>query len=348
MQQIKLKDFKIIPILDSAHHLDISDEVYFSSKYVKYISNSKLASICPAQGGSMAKFYGPSEHLNTSSLALGTVVHCMTLQPNDFTLAPKIDKPSAKLGQVCEAYIKYLKRGLTKEECAQRACIDVQYYINQIQSKIPKVIEEGDKYYEQVKDFDSSVLTLDNRSWDTAMQCINNLKNNSLIQSKLHPTGDFMEDLPAFNEDTLFLDFLVIYQDKLCTTLHIKGKLDNWTIDEDRKVLTLNDLKTTSHILKWFTHREYGSLYKYHYLRQLKLYQIMLENLCMKLYGYNTKQWVFETNILAVETTRDCNSQCINIRPKQLIEGEEELFNCLKMVGYYEIFGHEEEVKFIN
>lgn len=347
MQQIKLKDFKVIPILDSARHLDISDDEYFGSKYVKYISNSKLASICPAQGGSMAKFYGPSEHINTSSLALGTAVHCCTLQPDDFTLAPKIGKPTAKLGQVCDAYVKYIKRGLSKEESAQRACIDAQYYINQIANKIPKVIEAGDIYYTQVKDFDNSIITLDDRSWDTATQCIKNLKLNSLIQSKLHPTDDFMDELPSFNEDTLFLDFLVTYQDSRCTTLHMKGKLDNWTINEESKLLTLNDLKTTSHILKWFTHREYGSLYKYHYLRQLKLYQIMLENLCTKLYGYNKKQWSFDTNILAVETTRDCNSQCINIREKQLQEGEEELMDCLKRVGYYEIFGHKEEVEFI-
>lgn len=347
MEQIKLSDFKVIPITSSSRRADISDEVYFGPKYAKYISNSKISGICPSQGGSMSKYYSPSEHLDTSSLTLGTAVHCCTLQPEDFTLAPKIDKPSGKLGKSCECYIKYIKQGLSKEESARRACLDTNYYVNRIEAHIPDVIEKGDILAENTKDFDDSIITLDNRSWETATKCISHLKSDYSIQNKLRPTDNWGDSIPSFNEDTLFLDFIVTYQNKYCTILHIKGKLDNWTIDEDNKILTLNDLKTTGHQIKWFTHHQYGSLYKYHYLRQLKLYQIMLESFCAEHYGYNKNQWKFETNILAVETIGECGTKCIHIDSKQLREGEQELIECLKMIGYYEIFGHENEVEFV-
>lgn len=347
MEQIKLTDLQVIPVITSAKRADISDEIYFGPKYAKYISNSKMSNICKAQGGSMQKYYGPSEHLDTSSLALGTVVHCCTLQPDDFTLAPKCNKPTAKLGKACEYYVKYRKEGLSKEESARKASIDSNYYVNQIEKHLNNVIESGDKYYDNVKDYDSSVLTLDDRSWDTANSCINNLKADTTIQNKLHPTDSFGDPIKSYNEDTLFLDFIVIYKGTQCTTLHIKGKLDNWTIDEENKVVTLNDLKTTGHPVAWFHNKEYGSLYKYHYLRQLALYKIMLESLCNQNYGYNSKQWKFYNNILAVQTVEDCSTRCIYISDKQIQEGEKELMECLKTIGYYEIFGHETEVKFV-
>lgn len=347
MKQIKFSDFQVIPLINTARRADISDEVYFGPKYANYISNSKLSNICKSQGGSMQKYYGPSVHLDTSSLALGTVVHCCTLQPNDFTLAPKCGKPSAKLGKACECYVKYLKEGLDEIEAARKACLEANYYVNQIDKHINTVITSGNTYYENIKDYDSSILTLDDRSWDTATKCIENLKNDTEIQSKLNPVDIFDNPISSFNEDTLFLDFLVIYNRTQCVTLHIKGKLDNWTIDEESKILTLNDLKTTGHPVAWFHNREYGSLYKYHYLRQLALYKIMLESLCSQKYGYNRNQWGFKSNILAVQTVEECNTRCIYISDKQLQQGETELMECLKSVGYYELFGHEEEVKFV-
>lgn len=344
--QIKLSEFNIFPIADSARRADISDEIYFGEKYKRYISNSKLASICPSQGGSMEKYYGPAERIETSSLSLGTVIHTQTLQPGEFELAPKIDKPTAKLGLACDKYVKHIKKGLSKEEAARKACLEASYYVNQIEKYFPAVIEKGDIFYEKVKDYADNVFTLDNKAWDTAMICIENLKKDRLIQQKIHPLSDFLEELPSFNEDTLFLDFLVTYKDRY-VKLSFKGKLDNWTIDTENKILTLNDLKTTGHCVAWFTNKEYGSFYKYHYARQLALYKIMLEELCKNEYGYTTKQWQFKTNILAVETVLENNTRCIPITNTALKEGKAELYDCIKRVAYYEMFGHKKEVKFV-
>ena len=41
------------------------------------------------------------------------------------------------------------------------------------------------------------------------------------------------------------MDFVGIYDNK-CVRLPLKQKIDNWTIDVENKILTLNDVKTTS------------------------------------------------------------------------------------------------------
>lgn len=72
MKQIKFEDFEIIPILESATKELISDEIYFSSRYKNYISNSRLGLINPSQDGSPFK-YKTQPKESSSSLTLGSV-----------------------------------------------------------------------------------------------------------------------------------------------------------------------------------------------------------------------------------------------------------------------------------
>lgn len=46
---VKLSNVKLTPLLHTVQRLKISDEEYFSSKYRKYISNSRLKYINPDQ-----------------------------------------------------------------------------------------------------------------------------------------------------------------------------------------------------------------------------------------------------------------------------------------------------------
>lgn len=147
MQQIKLKDFQVFPIISSVSHKDISDEEYFGKNYRMYISNSSMSGICPTQGGSMERYYGPREHLDTSALALGSVVHCRVLQPNDFELMPKCNKPTAKLGKVIDVIKKYRNRGESIYDSIVKACNEVDYYRTSIDRHVSDIIKKGFEYY---------------------------------------------------------------------------------------------------------------------------------------------------------------------------------------------------------
>lgn len=109
--KIKFSDIKLIPLSDTIYRDDISDEVYFSKKYKDYISNSRLKLINPSQQGSPKTYLRGFDGNSTQSLLIGNGVHCMLLQPDDFELAPDLNKPSAKLGNTIDKIISYRKAG---------------------------------------------------------------------------------------------------------------------------------------------------------------------------------------------------------------------------------------------
>lgn len=147
MRQVKLSDFKIIPIISSARRLKISDEIYFSKKYSDYISNSKLSLINFSQGGSIEKYRNGFGGEVSASLALGSAVHELVLQPESFKLGPKCNKPTAKLGATIDKIKQYRKSGNSIYDSIIKASADCNYYVNQIESKISKIIKDGFKYY---------------------------------------------------------------------------------------------------------------------------------------------------------------------------------------------------------
>ena len=124
-------------------------------------------------------------------------------------------------------------------------------------------------------------------------------------------------------------------------------KIDNWTIDIENKTLTLNDLKTSYKPAAWFMNPEYGSMYHYHYYRQFALYGDVLQLHCMKEYGFTPKIWDFKANVLVVSTSDPYESQCYPISDKLIRKGRHEYMQLLKRVAYYEMFGYDEEVKFV-
>lgn len=343
MKDIQLKDFKIIVDVNSARKEEISDEIYFSKKYRKYISNSSMGNINPSQDGGPEKYKNPPR-LSTTALSLGSAVHCATLQPDEFILAPKCNKPTAKLGATVEKVKYYRKKGYSIYNAIKQAAWDCDYYRNSIDSKVKDIIKKGFSYYWQTRNYEDNVITLPDRDWEAATACIENVEKDRTIQKLLHPTDEWGDNLPSFNEDALFINVIVTYKGK-CVTLPLKMKADNWTIDEENKVLTLNDLKTTSSPVAWFMNEEYGSFHKYHYYRQFALYMMILKNYCMLNYGVN-KKWKLRGHVLVVNT-QDFQTKVCYVTKEHMKLGKKEYEKLLKMIAYYELFGYEEEVNFV-
>lgn len=274
---VKFSDFEIVPVMSSVVKRDISDELYFSSKYAKYISNSRLKNINPNEEGTPSKYLNPPR-IQTTSLSIGSAVHECLLQPDEFELAPKLNKPTAKLGAVIDEIFVNREKGLSIYKSIHNACEKVGYYVSSIDKKIPFIIEKGFEYYWNRRKYESTKepVFLSNSDHDVVNACLTSCKNNKPIMKKLHPTDDFGDLIESYNEDALFIDFIVTYKKKHCVTLPFKLKADNWTIDYDNKVVTLNDLKTTGKPVNWFMNPEYGSMNKYHYYRQMGIYSAVL------------------------------------------------------------------------
>lgn len=350
MSEIKFSDFQVIPILDSVKKLDMSDEMYFSNKFAQYISNSRLKNINPNEGGSPQLYKNPPR-LQTTSLAIGSAVHECLLQPEEFELAPKMNKPTAKLGAVVDEVFKLRKKGYSIYNAIHTACEKIGYYVNSIDKKIPSIIEKGFEYYWKRHKFESTkdTIFLSDSDYDVVKSCLDSCNANKQITSKLHPVDNLFGDpIDSYNEDALFIDFLVTYKKKHCVTLKFKMKADNWTIDHDAKVITLNDLKTTGKPVGWFMAPEYGSMVKYHYNRQMAAYSSILWYYCQQQFGVcKNTGWKMKCNMLVVETLPPYDSRCYFVSQTQLKQGMEEFNQLLKRVAYHEMFGYEDEIKFV-
>lgn len=346
MKEINFKDFKVIPILSSIKRIDMSDEEYFSKTYRDYVSNSRLKNINPVEGGSPSLYKNPP-HFSTQSLVVGSAVHERLLQPESFELAPKMGRPTAKLGNCIDAAIKYRKQGYSIYESIIKGSNDADYYVGRLTySRIKSILKAGLPYYFAQKNLKGTEIVLSDSDYDTVTSCIKSVENNSEIINTLYPETAFGDKIPSYNEDAFFMDYIVMYKDK-ATILKCKMKIDNWTIDTENKILTLNDLKTSYKPASWFMNPEYGSMYHYHYYRQFALYGDILQLYCMKEYGYTPKIWDFKANVLVVSTSDPYESQCFPISDNLIKKGRREYMQLLKRVAYYEIFGYEEEVKFI-
>ena len=349
--KVKFEDFKIIPDINSIRNIEMSDETYFSSDYRKYASNSGLSNINPKQGGSPEKFCNPP-HLDTTSLIVGTAVHEILLQPESFVLGPNLGKPSAKLGKVIDAIWVNRKNGDSIYDSIHKACREIDYFVNSIDKKISLILEKGFDYYKKLatprwkKEGVEEVMLCD-KDYNIVSKCLESCYNNSVIMNKLHPLNIYGEKIESNCEDALFIDFIITYKDKQCARIPFKLKIDNWTIDPDEKLIVLNDLKTTSKPLNWFLNHDYGSFVHYHYYRQMYCYMYILWLYCQKKYGASKETgWKSECNILAVQTTEDCESRCFNIGDTWLKMGKVEWEMLMKRVAAYKIFGWENQIDF--
>ena len=185
----KFEDFQIVPIIDSIKRADISDELYFSSKYSNYISNSRLKYIDPKDNGSPELFLNPP-HFTTSSLNIGSAVHECLLQPDSFVLGPKLHKPTAKLGQVADYVYSHRSNDIPIEDTIREASQRIGYYVNQINSKIPSIIEKCTPYWNGLdeprwKKQDVQEIFLSDSDYDIVSGCLESCFNNKQIMDKL-------------------------------------------------------------------------------------------------------------------------------------------------------------------
>lgn len=344
IQIINLSNIKITPDLDSVYREKISDEEYFSSKYSDYISNSRLGLINPEQGGSPNKYW-LNESKKSDSLNLGSFIHNLILQPESFYLVEDVEKPTSKLGLVIDQIKFFRNEGFKIIDAIIHACNIVHYYENKITTnRIKKIISEGLLYYFQMDKYkdDSSALIPTTKEKRIAQSCVNNLKDNRPVQNLLHPIDVWGDEILTFNEDAFFMNFVAEHENNLCV-LKFKMKADNWTIDLENKIITLNDLKTTSHKVDQFMN---NSFYHYHYQRQFALYLFVILQYCKKIYGYNNDEWSYKCNVIVSETIGMNDCAIFPIKQELLDQGRKEFCKLLKMVAYCEMYGYSNEYQF--
>lgn len=340
---MKLSQISIKPLIETLRVEDIDDNTYFSNKYGNYISNSRLSKINPDQDGSPVEFFDKwgKTKLSTTSLEFGSWLHTLVLQPNDFFLT-EVDRPTAKMGLMADyIYKKTHGKGVNTEIILEASDMCDYYRGKMSDKKIEKVLEECELYWKSRAFFEKNnkdtriPIFTDPKNRGKLEACLEALNRDKKIQELLNPEG-LLEKPIIDNEIAFLIDVLVEAPEHTPFILKIKSKLDNFSIDKESGIITVNDLKTTGDLVSNFAKE---ALIKYHYYREMALYSWFLTMAAKKNYGIDKPK--IKSNFLVVETIPKFYTKVVPMTRELFDKGFKEFTRLLKLVAFYCMHGYE-------
>jgi hypothetical protein len=178
------------------------------------------------------------------------------------------------------------------------------------------------------KENEKTPIYLDAKSRDKLNGCLKALDKNKDIQKLLHPEG--ISEQPIIgNETAILMDVLVEAPGNKPFILHLKSKLDNFSIDKEENTITVNDLKTTGKYITEFD----KAVDKYHYYREMAMYCWLLSLYCK--HNFGMEKPVIKSNFLAVETFPEYYTRVSPMTSQLFKKGLEEFKKLLKLVAFY-------------
>lgn len=321
------------PLIETLKLEDITDSVYFGSKYKDYISNSRMKLINEDEGGSPELYEKGFGNNATDSLLLGSAFHSHYLSQNEFDVV-QCTRPNAKLGFFIDAIFKFRKDGIPIWKCILLASDYANYYKNKLSNKIVRqAIAKGLGYYlfRLHHKSDKEVFYLGNDLYGKYKSCVDSFKKNAEILHLLNPVT-LVEPAKVFNEYTILMDVEATLETGEKTILKLKAKLDNFTINNETGELILNDLKTTGKPL--FKFRDY-SFQDYHYYRQASFYAWLVQLVAKHIFHFEYKR--FFVNFLVVSTIPDYRCGIFKCPQDQIQKGWEEMKRLLKKIAIHQV-----------
>lgn len=324
--------------------MKMSDLDYFAHPGV---SNSKLSLINYKQGGSQVKYTMgfDEEKAYRKSLETGTNIHLAILEPSRYIVSETI-KPSGKVGPVMERIIHHRKQ-MSILDSINKACEEVDYGQSyMLKTRLDK-LKSGWEYYKFLRKA-NDMICMSEDVFEAVTKAVESLRANQEATTLLNPM-----ERDVFNEHAYFKEYALQIPVSgmdfpMPTTLTLKCKIDNWSIDYVNKIVTLNDLKSTSNSIDLFDGylEEYpvpryvvGSFQKWHYYRQMAFYLDILASHVQKHYG---KGYIFECNMIVVETRPPYQSRVFPVSRETLEYGRKEYQRLLIEVGKVEALGAED------
>ena len=332
---MELREIKLTPMLETLQLLKITDSVYFSPTYSHYVSNSRLGLINPRQDGSPEKFFeGFKSEGYMPAFELGSAVHELVLQPEYFELGEDYGKPTAKLGAMADALYPHFLGGKMTSQDVINASNKIGYYKGKMtESRIKDVISSSKPYWQkrQVDEFnlskDKETIFLDNKSLEIVKSCVESLQSNEEVQNLLHPEG-ILEKPVSENELAILMDVKAECPNGKSFVLHLKAKLDNFTIDKESNTIVVNDIKTIGKVVNEID----NNIRLYRYSREFAMYIYLLKLCAEKMYGMENSK--IRANYLVVSTIPNFYSKVRPVTYGEIREGFHEFQTLLKYVAY--------------
>jgi hypothetical protein len=334
-----IQQIKITPIIESLRLEEIDDAIYFGETYKNYISNSRLGIL--KKNGVKVFFEGIPQVYNPS-FETGTLIHQNVLEPEKYQVIEGVFKPTAKAGLMADALYKNDGTTPTDDEIKSMSYI-IGYYKDKLtENRLDEFRRKAEPYwrdrfiYEKnnpIKEGDKERIYTDEKNFELLTNCLRTLSENQDIQKLLHPEG-LTEDPICMNEHTILMDIKMEVPGYEPRIYKLKAKLDNFTIDKEEGIITVNDLKTTSRPAVQFN-PEYFS-----YQREIAFYSYLLKLVAKKF--YNIENPTIKGNFLVVSTIPEYNTLVYPMTSKLFKSGMSEVSYLLKCVYIMNvIYGYE-------
>ena len=333
-----IKQIKITPLLDTLKLEDIDDDVYFKQYSKEYISNSRLGVL--KKDGVKAFFKGIPQVYNPS-FETGTLIHENVLEPEKYEVIEGVFKPTAKAGLMADALYKSDGTTPTDDEIKSMS-YKIGYYKDKLTSnRLKEFRDKAEPYWRDRFLFEQNNIPsrfkkriyTDEKNFELLTNCLRTLGENKDIQKLLHPSG-IVEEPIVGNERTILMDIEMKVPDYEPRIYHLKAKLDNFSIDTEENIITVNDLKTTSRPAVQFDPTFFS------YQREIAFYSWLIK-LCAKKF-YNIEKATTKGNFLVVSTVPEYNTLVYPMTPKLFISGWKEALYLLKCVAYFnQVKGYE-------
>lgn len=301
-----------------------------------FISNSFLSYINPDQGGSPKKaltfFESGIEKKQSISLERGSLLHDWHEHQEMFIVADVV-KPEAVMGQWADA----LYNMLAQSEGGYNNVTD------------DFIIEAKGSFYGNVKDRDKSLSKFKESGADKYVEFLfkangkvaMTVETKRIVESQIaaltnHKKANHML-FGATSDGQKRLKELEIYwtaaiegfPDKF---LKFKAKLDNIIIDFNKKVIYLNDLKSTGKPVSLFKQ----AFINYRYYRQIAFYTTALFQYLLQ-EGFNPSQWQVIPRMVAVDNTKEFNVHSFTIDNKWIEVGNKEVNDLVGRVLWHTV-----------
>ena len=274
------------------------------------------------------------------------------MQPDDFEISDYQNKPAGKLGFFVEKVYENRKSGMKIVDSIEKASIDANYYAGKLTKKILRnAMKLGLDYYLRLSNGEfnpengKEKYVLSKKLYDSAHACINSINRNGAIQRIL--SQNLFEPKEFYNEIALFSDIEVVLPDGVSTIIRFKGKLDSVVWDPEKKILYLNDIKTTSKGLSYFmgyiyNDVPYDGVFEHRsYYTQLYIYSVLLQMYFQKILGID--DYTLYTNIFAVETTGEYRSESFRINNSYIELGKKEFKELMVRLAWHTTYGFDKD-----
>ncbi len=279
------------------------------------LSNSGGSALNPEEGGSPRQFIefleGGNEKKQSRALDTGSLFHEWIRNPEDFVVdeGTKPKPAEASLVEaVFEAGSQAVANGIAYKDLTNDLVLkvrgDIGYNSNYKDETVVKKFEECEAYYEFLATTaKSGQVMLDAVEKVKLDEMEINLKSHELANRLLFRTEDGVDHFEE--EDIYWYESVVIPElsdDKLVEkrTMRIpcKGKMDDFSLNHDLKLVTLNDVKTT----RFHPASYQESFERYFVYRQLAHYFNGIREFC-KGRDIDIEGWRWHFNIIVAQTT---------------------------------------------